>query len=551
MFKDGNINQVKQLLIPAKRVIKDGISIDNENYEIRIGLWNEIRENREKYQNGGCGAFLPELDTQFLSEFDISLLILSNVFSQDTIEFEPAKNFFSKKELMIYEMIQRYNSLEFLSVQDILKKINRKDEKVLELLKEYYLGMDPWVEKTLEDNSVRITIRYYLKKKWDFYKSKINLAVSQASLQLDWLRNNLQQWQEFTESEKIKLFEGALEDATKKAETDLVNEKEHLSTQKKFLIEFESALRQKESKIHKADQELTEKQNKIVSDLERIQEIIKTPGENPSSGSRFVTTEMACQYEINFIGRIQQRLKNQIVLNNATYKSEKIKYNSESKDSKKNPTPQNSAKNPENISIISLIKRANPLYIVGSKYIIKACYVSRLNKYIQDGYDLDPLKLEEVTPIIKENLEIVNKNKTPRFLCIASPTGFEPAAEGFIYGDKRYKNFISPHLKVCFVDLDTGKVNFNKNDPLCKDFAHFCELEFESERKEKIYRCVETTLMNMASKRDFVVYSDIEKMCGKNPLTKSAFYDYAESHNHIIRYISEIGLVIDFKVSAT
>ena len=57
LFKEGNINEVKKLLIPAKREIKEGISIKNENYQTRTRLWNEIRENKEKYQNGECELF--------------------------------------------------------------------------------------------------------------------------------------------------------------------------------------------------------------------------------------------------------------------------------------------------------------------------------------------------------------------------------------------------------------------------------------------------------------------------------------------------------------
>jgi hypothetical protein len=275
MFKDGNIDQVKQLCIPSKRVIKEGISIRKEDQESRIQLWNDIRKNRESYQKGECVIFLPELDIQFLSEFDISLLVLASAFAQDEIPFEPSKNYFSKRELLVYEMIQRYNSLELLSVQDLVKKISRKEEKVLKLLRDYYLGMDPWVERTLEDSSVQMTVRYYLKKKWDGYKGKINQAVSQASTQLDWLRINLQQWMEYTESEKIKLFEETLEKATQKAEGDLNAEREQLSTEHARLLEFDSSLRQKAIKIDKKAQEFLSNKRKLMRIFKKFNQQFK------------------------------------------------------------------------------------------------------------------------------------------------------------------------------------------------------------------------------------------------------------------------------------
>ena len=81
-------------------------------------------------------------------------------------------------------------------------------------------------------------------------------------MELDWLRNNLQQWQEYTKSEKIKLFEATIEEATKKAETELTIEKEQLSNKKKVLVELESSLNQKEKTIHKKDEELTKNRRK-------------------------------------------------------------------------------------------------------------------------------------------------------------------------------------------------------------------------------------------------------------------------------------------------
>lgn len=547
MFKDGNIDQVKQFLIPSKRVIKEGISMQKEDRESRIQLWNEIKRNREFYQKGECGAFLPELDMQFISEFDISLLILAAAFSQDKIAFAPSENYFSKREMLVYEMIQRYNSLELLSEQDLVKKISRKDERVLELLREYYLGMDPWVERTLDDSSVRMTVRYYLKRKWDQYKGKINQAVSQASIQLDWLRTNLQQWMEYTESEKLKLFEETLEKATRKAEDDLIAEREHLSTEHARLREFDSSLKQKAIRIDERAQELLEQQKKIDSDLQKIQSAIQTSGIPSSSGSRFVTSNMACQYEINFIERVKEQLKRPIHLKNAVFKTIKIKTHFQSRE------PQHidlfePHTLPENIAVIALLQKQNPLSLTGPKFIMNAYFFSRSEKYLQQGYDSDPLTLEEVIPIIKRNLEIVKKNKFTRLLCIASPTGFDSDIENFIHGNKQFRNFISPNIKVCFLDLDTGTVNYNKKDPLCKDFAKFCELEIESEKQEKIFRCVEQALTTEIMSKDFALFSDIQKICGNNPLTKSAFYKYAEMHNQIIRYISDIGLVIDFKV---
>jgi len=84
------------------------------------------------------------------------------------------------KEVKLFRNIELYNLFEILSADDIRKKLIQKDDKVLELLRDYYVSMDSWVDGQLEDPSLRLTLRYYLKKKWDGYKEKLNLAVSSS-----------------------------------------------------------------------------------------------------------------------------------------------------------------------------------------------------------------------------------------------------------------------------------------------------------------------------------------------------------------------------------
>lgn len=199
MFAEGNIECVEKLLRPAKRVLKVGMPIKHDAFERRVDLWNKIRINYDSYLDEECGSFLKDLDQHFCSLFDGALLVLASSFRENG-EFFGAANIFSDEEVNLFRNIERYNLFEILSADDIRKKLIQKDDKVLDLLRDYYVSMDSWVDGQLEDPSLRLTLRYYLKKKWDGYKEKLNQAVSSSVVELDWLKSLIGSWEHETET---------------------------------------------------------------------------------------------------------------------------------------------------------------------------------------------------------------------------------------------------------------------------------------------------------------------------------------------------------------
>ena len=218
MFAEGNIECVEKLLKPAKRVLKVGMPIKHDAFERRVDLWNKIRINYDSYLDEECGTFLNDLDQHFCSLFDGSLLVLAASFRENG-EFFGAANILSAKEVELYRKIERYNLFEILSADDIRKKLIQKDDKVLELLRDYYVSMDSWVGEQLEDPSLRLTLRYYLKKKWDSYKEKLNTAVSSSVLELDWLKSLIKSWESATD-EKVEASTRELGEEKERAEAE-------------------------------------------------------------------------------------------------------------------------------------------------------------------------------------------------------------------------------------------------------------------------------------------------------------------------------------------
>jgi ribosomal protein L40E len=194
MFREGNTECVEKLVKPAKLVMKMGLALQHEPFERRQGLWNEIRENFTQYRSEECGAFLKDLDSHFSSLFDAALLLLAACFTRNREPFEGADSF-SPREIEVFEKIEGYTFIDLLSVNDIKKRLARRDQQTVELVMDFHVSAGKWVDEALEDKTIRITIRTYLKKRWDEYKKKLNAAVSGATTEYEWFTGLAAEWE--------------------------------------------------------------------------------------------------------------------------------------------------------------------------------------------------------------------------------------------------------------------------------------------------------------------------------------------------------------------
>jgi hypothetical protein len=194
MTSSGNIDCAEKLLQPARMVLKAGMHIGLEYpYERRVALWNEIRTNQDRFLREECGMFLEEVDLHMRSQFDASLIALVSVFLENNEDF-PQIARFSTKEIGIWEKIERYNVMDIRSQDDILNMIIRRDTNLLELFRDYYLYMPQEVEDTLKDPEIRLTLRYYLKRRWNAYRGKMDTALADAVMKFDWFRELIKEW---------------------------------------------------------------------------------------------------------------------------------------------------------------------------------------------------------------------------------------------------------------------------------------------------------------------------------------------------------------------
>ncbi|MEA2014400.1 MAG: hypothetical protein U9N38_03735 [Thermodesulfobacteriota bacterium] len=534
MFQEGDTNCVEKLLKPAKRVLKVGLPLKHDAFDKRNELWNQIKINHDRYLDEDCGHFLKDLDNHFRSLFDAALLALAVSFKENGESFVAA-DVFSSKEIEIYEKIEQYNLFEILSADDIRKKLIRKDDQVLALLEDYYVFMDAWVEGVLNDPVLRLTLKFYLKKRWDGYKTKLNTAISSAITELDWLPSLITQWeqksQDFADKRIGEVTEGIRTEIKDEVSQSVRDEKDRIA-------EKERDVGEREGKVDLRERDLADREKKIQSIRDKP---------DKKGGSRFVKLGEVGLCEMNFIGRLEHKLGGQINIFDRNFKlyDEPKELNTEdiSGFRGRSDLTERDLKNiPGNRSLTARLVE-NKILGRKQRYTFRGLFASRVERYAEVGFDSDPLELMDVNGYLVDARDEAKESGEPMMLCLASPTGFEEAVGNYINSEDFHRNFTSKYLSVCLLDLETAKLLYNPNDLVAKEFLSICEMEMDAEKREKVRRCVKQFMDGALAVKDHVVLKDISD-CGENAIVKALFYEYAEDRGWSTRYVDGVGLVM-------
>lgn len=557
MFEEGDIKGVEKLLLPAKRVLKAGPQIKYEVFERRVELWNQIRTNSDRYQDGECGTFLQDLDSHFCSQFDAALVALAVSMKANGESFSGAR-IFSDEELKLYERIERYNVFEILTENDVKKRLMQRDEKVLELLHDYYIEMDTWVDTSLGNPEIRLTLRRYLKKRWDGYKGTLNRAVASAVTELDWLKGLIGTWEGEAQRNRSDLKDEVAaevraenealssrlrerEVAVAGMETTLKNKEQEVARREEAALSAAAEARKKEEQVRGDREALRATEDALQSREQRIEAAMKALNGDHEEGSRYVDSGEAKQYELTFIGRMETKIGDCPMIGGRAFRVDEVR---EKRDVDTAAFADSEWKAlPENRSFTARLVEKK---LLGRKkrYIFQARYAARVERYAGQGYDSDPLTPTDVTVVLAETRDRARSSEAPTVLCLASPTGFERRVRDFIDSDDFHHNFISRYLSVLILDLETGDLAFNPADETAQVFSGICELEIDSEKKERVRRTVKEAMLNALKHHDYVVYDDIQKACTDEPLVKPAFYECAAGMGGEVQFVEGVGLVM-------
>jgi len=273
-------------------------------------------------------------------------------------------------------------------------------------------------------------------------------------------------------------------------------------------------------------------------------------------GGFIVTTSYAQQSELNFINRIEYKLKsngNHINFLGIDFTVDKIlkgndclkrlqKFDSVDKNKFRMMTnlPKNQYIKAElTEKSISWRKRS---------FIFYAVFASHIEHYFDNGFDSKPLELKEINGYLDSIIRNSGKNKNQILFCIASPTGFENIGRSSS-DNKLLNSFISPNVSVCFFDLNKNKKNFNESDEISIELSNLCDIETGEEKhlklKEILYPEMDHKLLvNQSVSLKYCIEFSTTHECLDLKLVKKIFSQYAQEKQLLIKDIPHTGPVI-------
>ena len=607
LFEEGKTDCVKELLKPAERVLKEGLDVQVESFERREKLWNRIMDNYDRYLDGECGDFLRDLDMHFRSKFEGALAILAWSFWKNGETYLPASRRYRDRELEAVERILRYNVFEIYSKEDVMKKIMHRDSNVLNLLRDYYHGVDRWIEDVLADPEIKLPLRNFLKGKWDSYRGKVNEAISEATLRFDWFRDILtrveeeegaiertyrkqlkrkeEEIEELRSSieELIEDFEREREEIARRIEKAkdeeierLRREKEELQRrfeeekarlveeisrmkdeelQRKLREELEKAerqmmsqieamedeirrkelqLKQKEMELRRKELEIQRKEDEVSK---KIREVMELTGK-VEKGSRFVRRDEAKIMEMNFMGRMKSKFKDEVKLLGKTFKVEAVKEIGTFDKSKfENKLSDRDLKNVPDNRVLEVKLKEKKLIGKKEELTVKAIFYGRPERYAEIGFDTDPLELADVNALLVDAREEAKSGRI--VLLVASPTGFEKRIANYVNSTDFHRNFISENISLALLDLESGELRYNPHDEYARAFEPFLRLERDKELLAKVKDFLEERM----NAKGYVRLEEAVEHFAED-LVKRAFQELAKEKGYITKFIEGVGYVL-------
>lgn len=278
-----------------------------------------------------------------------------------------------------------------------------------------------------------------------------------------------------------------------------------------------------------------------------------------NGGQCIVTTSSAQQSEIDFINRIEHKLKsnrNCITYLGKSFTVDKIaKGNDFIKRSQKTDSVNEKRFGvtdnlPKNQYIKAVFTEKSILWGKIS-LIFYATFASHTKHYSENGFDSKPLEITEINAYLDSVLMSSSKNYPHILLCIASPTGFENIDESS-QDNNPFNRFISSNVSVCLLDLYKNKNFFNKFDKKSIELSNLCDLETKGEKhlklKEILYAEMDRELLihQSVSLKQCIDFSITHEFSDPEPV-KKLFYQYAREKHLSIKNIHQTGPVILIK----
>ncbi|MCL0088300.1 zinc ribbon domain-containing protein [Dehalococcoidia bacterium] len=154
MNREGDFKCLERLEEPVERVNNNDLqTLRTKDVEKRVLLWFEIKENLGKYEDGECGSFYGDVHRKTMAGFYMALLKLAATFSTNEERFAEAEKLFTRAEIELVQSLEKYNSFQIKSNQDIAREIRRG------AISHYMHEMGESLDKIQNDPEIKLPVR--------------------------------------------------------------------------------------------------------------------------------------------------------------------------------------------------------------------------------------------------------------------------------------------------------------------------------------------------------------------------------------------------------
>jgi hypothetical protein len=368
------------------------------------------------------------------------------------------------------------------------------------------------------------------------------------------------------ESEKDRLahsylgFEGEITDlieATERKQRELVTReaelerarqeyKQQMQEEKRRLVESE--LKEIDALKNKLDSERWNlQQGKDALQLkrqeldDRLHQITEALGGNPI---RLITKEDAKLCEHNFIARFDAKMQDFPLKIHSPLENKTHEIRSWNEDSHIRSTEGGALNTPANARSRYIISERKYGFFGEriTKVIIEAMSLNHLREFEGYGFDARRANLSEFLTLMSRFIDNAEIGKYLHVIGIASPTGWDERVLKEIGSTEFAHNYISRYISICLVDSTTGELVYNPADERITKFVDFFRPQFDRERVERI----NNNILRRLSEIDHVVFEEVLKDTKEERvLVIKAFHDMAKDKMYRLRYIKDVGLVLE------
>ena len=173
--------------------------------------------------------------------------------------------------------------------------------------------------------------------------------------------------------------------------------------------------------------------------------------------------------------------------------------------------------------------------------VIEARCLSHLEAMVEQGFDTEPFRLEELMPILREAGETALAQNAATILALASTTGWDEECAAYFSASAEGRSFYHHLLMPYLVDLHTGMLHYNAADKRLTAFADLFKLPLVTEQVLGIMEHIRRELVGRSglSADEITQALQVDRM-----LVERAFHRLADEGSYRLQQDDDLGLVI-------